>query len=265
MTTYQGGKKRLGKKIYQVLTVVRDYFDMPQNVPYVEPFVGMASVIREFGKERGKLHPANLFATDINKDLILLHKANQRGWKPPRHISEKQYNELKYSKRHSPLRGFAGIAASWGGNFFHAYRLKYETTNKYLEEAARGLAKLRKDIKNVKFLDAMSYDQLGIEKMKNLLIYCDPPYRGNNLTNSLFRTFDHDKFWNVMREWSKHNVVVISESSAPPDFKVIFNLKSHVTPSSDNALTKYYQENLYMYESLVSKELKKRIKAVVNE
>ena len=37
--------------------------------------------------------------------------------------------------------------------------------------------------------------------------------------------FDHDKFWNVMRVWSKDNLVFISEETAPSDFKCIWKKK----------------------------------------
>jgi len=75
------------------------------------------------------------------------------------------------------------------------------------------------DIKNVKFENA-SYDEYDLE---NFLIYCDPPYKNNNLTSKYFDNFDHKNFWNVMRKWSKKNIVLISESNAPKDFKKIWS------------------------------------------
>ena len=51
MTTYQGGKKRIGKKIYEVIKLIELDVFKDMKLPYFEPFVGMASVIKYFGKE----------------------------------------------------------------------------------------------------------------------------------------------------------------------------------------------------------------------
>ena len=75
---------------------------------------------------------------------------------------------------------------------------------------------------NIDFIDSSSYDTFNPE---GFLIYCDPPYKGNKLgiSTSYFQSFDHSYFWNVMRKWSKNNLVIISESIAPKDFKKIRN------------------------------------------
>lgn len=60
----------------------------------------------------------------------------------------------------------------------------------------------------------------------NTLCYCDPPYfrtkfdkRRENLLS-----FDTNVFWETMREWSKDDIVVVSETEAPDDFVEIFSL-----------------------------------------
>ena len=165
-------------------------------------------------------------ASDINKDLILMWKALQQGWTPPNECSEIKYNELKYDSKNSPERGFIGVVASWSGIFFHAYRLKYAKGKKnFMDEGYRGIMKVVPIVKNVEF-SIGSYDEHSPE---NMLIYCDPPYLGNKLGNknhSFFRNFDHDKFWDIMRKWSTNNIVIISESNAPSDFKKVWSSES---------------------------------------
>lgn len=239
MTTYQGGKKRIGKKIYEVIDLVEEYFYGEEKLPYFEPFVGMGGVIRHFGKENDR----KLYASDANIDLIIMWKALQRGWKPPLTCSKKRYDELKNSKRHSADRAFIGIVASWGGIFFQNYRLHYNKDKDFMGEGYRGLMDIKPDIKNVKFLEASSYEEWELD---GFLIYCDPPYKGNNLGNSLFTEFDHDKFWNTMREWSKNNLVIISEWTAPKDFKKIWCVESRSTNTSN---TIKYTDCLYIHES----------------
>ena len=41
-----------------------------------------------------------------------------------------------------------------------------------------------------------------------MLIYCDPPYQ--HTTGYSTGGFDHDKFWDTMRKWSKNNYIFIS-------------------------------------------------------
>ena len=108
MTTYQGGKKRLGKRISTVIKLIEtDLYD--KELDYFEPFVGMAGVIRHFS-----LDNRQLFASDINKDIIMMWKSVQTGWKPPLVCTLSEYNKLKNSNRHSAKRGFIGSVASWG-------------------------------------------------------------------------------------------------------------------------------------------------------
>jgi DNA adenine methylase len=98
------------------------------------------------------------------------------------------------------------------------------------------------------------------------MIYCDPPYAFNKYPikyrrdTKKYDVFDNDKFWEVMREWSKENMVVISEITAPPDFiniweqeryrsaaqskKTRFNKNSAVASNTHNT------EKLFVHESI---------------
>lgn len=53
------------------------------------------------------------------------------------------------------------------------------------------------------------------------LIYADPPY-ANTKQYKNAANFDYDEFWQTMRDWSKNNIVIISEQNAPDDFEVIW-------------------------------------------
>ena len=117
---------------------------------------------------------------------------------------------------------------------------------------------IRPDIKKVKF-EHGSYDDY---ECKGSLIYCDPPYKGNNLSSKIFTKFDHEVFWENMREWSKYNTVIISESTAPKDFEKIWSKDSHCT---NQYKTKRYKDNLYIHKSLydrLNKDTLKQIKHI---
>jgi site-specific DNA-adenine methylase len=236
MTAYQGGKKRIGKFIYEIISSYSNKIDPSNKMNYFEPFHGMGGVMCHFAKENKRI----LLANDKNKDLILLWKAIQNDWAPPSSISKEEYNLLKNSKEHSALRGFVGIVCSWGGIWFHNYRLKYQKNNKdFIKEGINGLNKIKDDMKHVVF-DSKCYSEYS---PKNQIIYCDPPYKGNNLKSTSFKGFDHEKFWNIMREWSKDNLVFISESSAPDDFEKIWEKTSYSTNQHKN---KKYSDCLFI-------------------
>lgn len=241
MTCYQGGKKRIGKKIFEIITLLEKDILGDEKLDYFEPFIGMGSVMKYFGKENKR----KLFACDANEDLILLWKAIQKGWKPPLKCSKTKYEQLKNSKKHSAERAFIGIVASWGGMFFRNYRLDYNKEKDFLGEGYRGLMNIKPYMKNVKFYKASSYDTW---EPSGMLIYCDPPYIGNNLGSDFFIKFNHDKFWNTMRKWSKKNIVVISESSAPKDFKKIWSTNSI---TSNSGKTKRYEDCLFIHKSII--------------
>jgi len=72
---------------------------------------------------------------------------------------------------------------------------------------------------------SLSYDQVKIKK--NSVIYCDPPYQN---TGGYLRDFDHNAFWQWVRDQSEP--VFVSEYSAPADIKTVlsFRHKKNLSP-----------------------------------
>jgi DNA adenine methylase len=81
--------------------------------------------------------------------------------------------------------------------------------------------------------DSKSYDEFTPFGM---CIYCDPPYKN---TTNYGAKFDSEKFWNVMRKWSEHNDVFVSEYEAPDDFECVFEIPKRVTMSHDKNVVKF--------------------------
>jgi len=240
MTSYQGGKKRIGKRIHAAISELERSLTGENSLPYFEPFVGMAGVLRHFAVEPRR----KVTACDANVDLILMWQALQKGWTPPKKCTREYFEELKHSTVHSPERAFIGTVASFGTIFFGQFRLEYDQQD-YLGQGIRALLKVKPDILEVRFLKARSYDR---HHPKGKLIYCDPPYVHNQLNSTFFQKFDHEAFWETMREWSKDNLVVISESEAPRDFKCIWETQSFVT--TPRRVGKYYPDRLFIHTSL---------------
>lgn len=208
---YIGGKSRLGKEISQVLKQYRN-----PNQLYIEPFIGSAGVFRHMDLPK--------FGSDLDVDIISFLTALRDGWTPPKHVSEEMYNQIKNNEiTCSPqLRGFVAYGCSFGGKKWGGYA-RGEGRN-YAHESHKSAMKLQPRIKNAEFL-CCDYSEL---KPENALIYCDPPYK--DVTDYPYlESFNHTKFWNVVRRWSENNTVIISEYTAPEDFVSIWEKRKTTT------------------------------------
>lgn len=212
MASYQGGKQKIGKHIHaELVRLEQKYSNTP--LEYLEPFVGFCGIIKHFSEDEER----KLNATDINPDLVEMWRALQNGWIPDGYCNVDKWNRLKNQEFSTPEKTLYGHVCSFGGIYFNYFINK--STRDYAKSGTRSILKIKDKIKNVNFMDAISYDQLTPE---NMLIYCDPPYKHNQLSNKLFNNFDHDQFWETMRKWSKNNIVVVSEYIAPDDFMCIW-------------------------------------------
>jgi DNA adenine methylase len=211
----------------------------------------MCGVMWHFGKDNNR----ELYASDLNEDVIKMWKSLQNGWIPPQQVSEEYYNELKNNKQTSAERGFVGASCSFQAQFFLAWKGKYNKSRQNScpeKDGYKSIMKILPYMKNVNFYDSKSYD---LYSPKNHLIYADPPYLGNKIRTEFFKNFDHDKFWNKMREWSKDNIVVVSELTAPDDFVKIWEKEYSVTcmKKNNNNQNKGYNftESLFVHKNLL--------------
>ncbi|WP_170313559.1 DNA adenine methylase [Lacrimispora amygdalina] len=200
---YFGGKQRIANEIIKTLT---EYADKDQTL--VEPFVGGCNVISKMRGER--------YCYDINEYLIEMYKAIQNGWIPPKCITKEQYDHIKENKDYDKaLTGFVGIGCSYSGKWFGGYA-KNNTGRNYCLNAHNSIMKQKDDIMGINFL-ACDYRDLV---HNSCLIYCDPPYKGTT-QYSISGKFDTSEFWDTIRKWSKNNTVIVSEYTAPDDFRCI--------------------------------------------
>ena len=149
----------------------------------------------------------------------------------PKEVSYELYQDVKYNqgtgKYEDWFTGAVCFLAGFNGRGFDggygkpSYEKKADGTQiyrDYFQEAKRNLleqAPLLRDIE----INHGGYEQYT--DVKGALIYCDPPYANTKSYNRKL-VFDHDKFWQWVRDMSKHNIVLVSEESAPPDFDVLW-------------------------------------------
>lgn len=220
MTHYQGGKKRLGKEISEIIYNISTEYEMKcglQFKGYCEPFCGMLGVYQHIPKLFEDRKPSFKFlAGDRNEDLINMWNAVQKGWKPPSSCSKQEYYRLKRSPS-SPKREFIAYAGSFRGVYYGGY------DKRNIKKQQQNVLDAINSLKSVKFKHG-TYDQFST--LKNFIIYCDPPYQGtrhNYVNNRKFqRDFESNKFFNWCEKMSKNNLVFVSEYNAPKDFKLIW-------------------------------------------
>ena len=254
---YLGGKQRLGKYIAPIL---KDILNKNQDLTYyLEPFCGALGVLRNMTNLDIPIQ-----ANDYHPDLIALFIAvRDNKIELPNHISEETYLYYKHQvESPNAMKGFIGFGTSFGGRFFAGFAQKYLNGKKedFCLEAKRSLTRLAPLIQHVNFT-CLDYTKL---KPNKALIYCDPPYQFTKFPIKYRRDvkyydkFDNLEFWDIMRVWSKNNIVIISETDAPSDFTCLWKkektrsiCQSKKTRYKNVSETPIVWEKLFIHQSLL--------------
>ena len=131
----------------------------------------------------------------------------------------------------SEEKGFIGHYYGYMGKYFQPFDNRHSLDS--IKKTSNKVTKIGEKVKNVSF-SHRKYTQYS--KLKNYVIYCDPPYQKQSHyyteTGEHVEPFDHDKFWDWCRKMAKNNIVLISEYKAPRDFDMIWSTKSRTTGKS---------------------------------
>jgi DNA adenine methylase len=148
--------------------------------------------------------------------------------------------------------GNVGYLASFNGKGFNGGFAKagYEKLKNggqryrdYYQESKRNILKQRKDIVDIRLGCCDYRDWSPFVNTHNCVIYCDPPYF--ETTSYDKADVNYDEFWQTMREWSKNNIVLISELQAPDDFKCVWEQSVSRSLNASNKGTA--TEKLFIY------------------
>jgi DNA adenine methylase len=252
---YLGGKQRLGKHIAPILL---ELWETGNYSGYMEPFCGSLGVLKQMAPTIGG---NRVIANDYHPDLIKMWQELQDGTlQMPNSISMEEYEETKLLESPNGYKAFVGFGMSFGGKFFGGYAMKYLNNKKedFCKEMINSLSRTRPLIKDVYFT-CIDYRELHPE---NMFIYCDPPYLSERFPIKYRRDikyydeFNTDEFWNIVRKWSKNNMVVVSEMTAPIDFVEIWGqdryrsaCQSKKTRFKDVDTETVKREKLFMHKS----------------
>lgn len=233
---YQGGKARMAKRLSVAMLAGMS----GRKVRYVEPFIGGASVL-----ERMTPHFDEVLAADLRPDVVMLWEAAVAGWEPPHRISERAYERLRDAPP-SPLRGFAGIAASFAGKWFGGYARGLSangTPRDYVGEGRRAIIRRARAL--APYRDRISWRVCSYEELTpfisdNTLVYSDPPY-AETTTYKGMPAFDTELFWKIQEAWAYTcgADVFVSEYSPPRQhgsgqWECVFTLDRHSSTALDN-------------------------------
>ena len=238
---YVGSKARLSKEI---IPIINKLIQVNNIEEYIEPFVGGANLIENVKCKSKKGY-------DSNEYLIEMWRALQNGYIPPLEYTKEEYINVKDNIESYPkeLVGIVGFCATYNAGWFRRWGgtaiTKSDQVRNYYNEAIRNIQKQVPKIMDVEFIHS-DYEELEFDKC---LIYCDPPYESSSY--EMYKDkFDHIKYWDKVREWSKTNIVLCSEYSAPDDFICIF--EKQLTTTFDNKQRKKDTEKLFIHNSLKS-------------
>lgn len=233
---YLGGKSKIRKQVAAFLESKR----APGQL-YFEPFVGGGWILQEMSGWR--------VAADGNAALIALYQALQCGWEPPEFVSEEEWRKWRETRDvvADPMMAFCRFGCGFGGDWNGGYA-RSEGKTCYAATTKRSLLKQRPAIQEVVFSHGLFHQW----QPRNALVYCDPPY-ANTTQYGAFDGFDHDLFWQTMREWvAAGNTVVVSEYSAPPDFPCVHEMHSQMGMTSGDAGERTKRvERMFMHASQV--------------
>lgn len=254
MTAYHGGKQRIGKEIANIIYKKSVEISKKRKLKikgYCEPFCGMLGVYQHipelFSSSRdspGLASTIKYKANDINKSIISMWKKVQTGWKPKvRKITSEKFRLLKNNGKILAEKGFIGHVYSYRGIYFGAY---FPHRMSKIEKSAKKIVKIGNKIKNVKFSSG-SYEKYS--KLKNYIIYCDPPYKNTpqryySGLDSVILNFDYQKFEDWCKKMSKNNIIFISEYTKPKNTKLIWSSRPY--RSKPNSL-KYNRSKEKLY------------------
>ena len=215
---YMGGKTRIAKRLVQAIID-----DGAPTDRWFEPFVGGGNVMEHAAPVFGQC-----FGMDAHPDLIMMWHAATAGWRPEE-ITREMYKDLRNAEP-SPLRGFVGFGASFGGKWFGGYG--YSSSVGHLWKISARTVNRQATVfqkHDVKFRRGMFGEYTP---PAGTTVYCDPPYA--NTTGYTTGGFDHEAFYATLSQWAVNGVrVYVSEYTTPDSvpFEVIWQREKHMTLS----------------------------------
>lgn len=234
---YMGGKYLISSEIANIInpfTWGGEQDKESVHRPFVSLFCGGCAI-------EAKVKADVKICNDLHPYLIAMWQGLQNGWIPPDAISKEEYQYIKAHKDEDPaLTGFVGFGCSFGGKWFGGYAHD-KRGDDYCGQAKRGVMRDMTGLKNAIFVCG---DYRDVVIPEHSVIYADPPYA--EITGYSTGAFNHDEFWDYMRQLAKQgHKVFISEEHAPDDFMCIWQKEKIRTLKKDDNTSMVRIERLW--------------------
>lgn len=239
---YMGSKRRYAKDI---VPIIQEYIDKNKITTFVDCFCGGGNLV-------DKIHCDTLIANDLSPTLIALHEIAQTDFNSiptdgNREYWDTAYTEWKKMKKqmdnneeinvNMPLYMIGAI--EWYGSFanggFPRGYAKPSAGRNYYQEAYRNHKKQAEseNYKKIIFRQGDYRDLVSNIPLNNAIFYCDSPYKGTK-PYAISSKFNHEEYYDWLRETSKQVPIFISEQVLPPDFISIWEKDAKRTCGKDN-------------------------------
>lgn len=227
---YMGSKSKIADIIIPILhKIIKE-----KNIEtYIEPFVGGANIIDkvECNKKIGYDNSKTLIAllNTARDDFNLIPSEGSREWfERARAI----YRGMSDEEMEDYLIGAIQWLGSYGTRGFPGGYAPEKDGRVPYTQRFNNLKAQSPHLKGIEFYNKDFHD---IEIPNKSLVYCDPPYFGTKTYGYAFESkFDHEDFWNWVREKSKTSYVVVSEETVPDDFEIIKEVSKRRTLKKEN-------------------------------
>lgn len=216
---YMGGKERVSKPL---TNFINENYLKGNDKPFVDLFCGSCNVVTKIDANRLRI------ANDRHKYLIAMWKELQNGWIPPKNCTKEQYYYVKEHMDVKPyVSGFIGFGCSHSGRWMEDSSYASDNSGRnYCLNAHNSVLKKIEKMKDVVFLNK-NYDE--VELPLGSIVYCDKPYEGTTpYSIRQVGKFNHDRFWEWVRENSDKYTILVSEykHNIPSDFTIVWEKES---------------------------------------
>lgn len=241
---YMGSKRKYCKYI---CPIINKYIKDNNITEFYDIMCGGANLA-------DKIECKNVYANDLSPTLIALHKQAQLDFSKIPDEGNREYWDKAYSNYKIILQNLSNdktledyqnlvdmplyeigsiewYASFANGGFPRGYAKNTETRN-YYKEAYRNHNN-QKDNENYKKINFIQGDYRNLKIPLNALVYVDSPYK-NTKPYQINKDFNHEEYYNFLRELSKTNPIFISEQTMPEDFPIIWEKEVKRTAGQDN-------------------------------
>lgn len=215
MTSYHGGKQKIGKYIAEYIN--EHFKNSLYSTTYIEPFCGMLGVYKYVNTFD------NYLLNDVNKSLVKMWKKWKKwsiGSKNKNKIADKlrtdkdKFFNYRDDTSSSWKKGFIGHFYDFRGIYFSSYKVRPESALLNSINKCIDIGK-KLDDDNAQIISS-SYRNINVS---NSVIYCDPPYMKQSKYYDDQRIVNNDFKYDEFIEWckkmkSQNNILLMSEYDA---------------------------------------------------